>query len=168
MLVLSLLLGINSAYSSDNSIDLLLKARGLQALERIEKLSKKNGDSKGSNLTKKESSEWAYENMYFAFAHPELSKIVKKSVYQSISKDATAYIFIIMDDKSNSMGFQMNYIYAKSTDRAPLISEISTIKEGWRVKVFERIPGMISVLSPDCLFTFSLKDPLETTFETSK
>lgn len=144
-------------------IDLLLKARGLQAMERLEVLSKKNGNSKGKNLTKKEHCEWQMENFYFAFAHPETSKIVKKSVYKQLGEGITAYIFIL--NTESGFGFQMNYIYRLKTDAKPFLSEISHIKDGWVVKVIRELPNHLTVTNSKCIYSFNLENPLDITYD---
>lgn len=151
--------------ASQDSIDLRLKARGLQAIERLEKLIKKNGDSKGKKLTKKELCEWSYETIYYSFVHPELSKIVKRPAYQQLHKDSLAYLFLLSEIEGG-LAFQMNYIYLKKTDSEPTLSEISTLKDGWRIKVSHTSPNIINVNSPNCFFQFNLKDPLDSTYDT--
>lgn len=153
------------SFSSQDSIDLLLKARGLQAVEKIEKLAKKNGDSKSKNLTKKEKCEWNLELAYYAFAHPDLTKTVRKPVYQNKSKEATAFILVIPED-DGTMGLQINFTYEKKTDSFPILNEISTLHEGWRIKISQQIPNKIWVNSPNCFYELNLKNPVESRSDT--
>ena len=116
-------------------------ARAFEAVDKTEKLMTKNGDSRGKNLTPQERCDWQLENIYMAFAHPELSKIAIVPAYpELLGKDGRAYRFVLLDNEGE-LGFQMNYVYAGKDDEGPIATEIYKIKEDWIVKFLDAYPN---------------------------
>ncbi len=151
------------AQADQDTVDLLLKARGLQALERMDKLSTKAKATKDKKLSKLEQCEWSFESAYAAFALPETMKIVKKSAYVSKTSEATAYIIYIKAE--NEEAFQMNYVFLGKAATEPMSNEILRLPSDWRVKTSNLIPNKIVVNSPNCYFEFSTKSPIESKFD---
>lgn len=143
-----------------NPVDLLLKARGLQAMETMEKLVNKNGDSRGKNLTKAERCTWRLESFYMAFAHPEFSKIVRKPAGMGM----TAYNFPVMANDEGDMVAQIQYKYLPER-KAPVLISVPLVKEGASVNLAPTISNTLSVATKDCAFMFPFDDPLKITVE---
>lgn len=155
---LLMFLTVSIANAESDNIDLLLKARGLQAVERIEKLVEKNQDSKGKSLSKKERCDWDLEKIYYAFAHPEASKIVKKT---TDDKKGNVFIFLVSSSDEDGIGFQISYIYLKKSDSKPSGVKIPTLKTGWEIVTTTKATDLIVVGGPTCNFIFNINDPLD-------
>ncbi len=152
----------STAMAESGKLDLLWKARGLQAQVAIEKLSKKNGDSKGKNLSKKEHCKWNLENVFFAFANSELSKIVRES-----PKDAEVFKMLFSDPeaKTGSKLTQLSVTYGKGSTEPDAFQTV-LVAEGWRVTTIPKAPDILGIRGGGCLYVVPLKDPLSTTVDT--
>jgi hypothetical protein len=131
-------------------VDRLWKARALQAMEKIDKLTVKNGDSRGKNLTKQELCEWGLESSYFAFANPDLSKIVIKNV-----GDMRYYSIIL---RGNDDFTQINYSYNTKTGNFVRPAVVALAK-GWVIPLEPKLDQIV-LLSDTCLFMIPMTDPL--------
>ena len=154
-LFILLFVGAFNLHAKSNGIDLFLKARGLQAQEKVAKLTKK------SNLSDSEMCELLLENAYQTFSNPDLMDITKKSL-----KGGTGYRIILLD-KSKEVGIQFNYVYGENLDKAPLYFEIVTLKTDWQVSMMAKVANMIAIKSSNCFYIASTTNPLEITSEKS-
>jgi hypothetical protein len=68
----------SEASDVSDKVDLLWKARGLQAEERVEKLRSKSGAIEVGKLTKKQVCDLMLEGAYFGFARPNTWKMIRK------------------------------------------------------------------------------------------
>lgn len=143
---------------SQKNVDLVWKARGLQAFDRIEELQKKNGNSRGKALSKLETCEWALERAFMPFASPELSKIVRKK-----SGPADAYILLFSGGDGNMT--QVSYLYGASQFK-PLAVKVPALAKDWQVIMLP--DGVFAVSGDGCQFTFSMTDPLQITSDVWK
>lgn len=156
ILVFAMLFSI-TARADMAEIDRLWKARGLQAIEKLEKLIKKNGDSKGKNLSAKEHCDWALENMFIAFANPETSKIVRKS-----EGETTVFKVLFVDETKvkNRQITQVNFIYNEKKSKTPDAYAVMLVADDWAVSSVAKVPNHILILSDKCSFLFPTNDPL--------
>ena len=113
--MLALLLTPAIGICSDYNIDTLWKAKAIQSIERLEKLSKKNGSSKGKNLTSKESCEWNLNNAFMAHAKPSLGKMRKEVV-----NGFTIYKLILQ--VSGKFYAQVNFSYSKGSTKPAAVN----------------------------------------------
>lgn len=147
-----------SAYASDH--DLLWKARGLKAQERLQKLNEKNGDSKGKKLTKKELCEYRLEAAYAAFANSELSKVVHKE------ENGIEVFKIVLVDHSKPSGRQMsqlNYSYDVKSGKLTAVANFQ-LADDWFLVLIPGFPGHVSLKGGGCSYIFDQEQPLKALF----
>lgn len=159
--VLCTLVLINTALADPYSkIDLQWKARALQAVERIQKLVKKNGDSKGKALSKREHCEWDLELLFYPFALPDLADVVRKPA----GTDARSYFVLFSAKEDKKLAGQLGFVYDQKR-QTPIAVKMPMFSldeaEGFL------IPGAnaIYVNTAKCTFTIPIKDPLSATVE---
>ena len=146
----------SSSYASGNKLDFLWKARALQAVEKLEKLIKKNGNSKGKNLTKQEHCEWALENVFQAFVNLGTQKLVKEIINKSHNYKI---VFVDQDQNENQRITQVNFTYEPHRSLETSMVGVLKIADNWSVGVIPTVPDYIAVKSPKCIFSFPVKDP---------
>lgn len=150
----------SSLQSKTLDLELLLKARGLQALERIETLSKKNGKSQGKNLSKKELCEWNLEKIYYGFSIPDLTKTL-------IKKFGTVTKYALLINEDSTSGPQIHYGYDHSQSNIPIGTEIFNLNNVWRATISKKMDNYILISSDKCMYFFNDTDPLDS-FSSSK
>lgn len=142
------------AQAESSQIELLMKARGLQSIERIEALIKKNGHSKGKNLSKKEECDWALENLYLPFANPETAGIVAKTLSNG---DRVFNMLFRQDDRFH---VQVQYRIVKTAAENTIFNVTQVDPETSLVALIPGAPEFVFVKTGNCFFTVSIKNPL--------
>lgn len=156
--VLILSVTVSHAESKPDAVDRVWKARGLQALEKLEALAKKNGASKGKNLSKKDHCEWSLEKVFISFAHPELWNIVRKP----LNNAGYAYNMVFMNEGKTTG--QIGILYSNGKN-VPWGIRVSNAKVEDFETVFLIGAPAIFVNTPTCIFTIPTEKPYEATAE---
>ena len=136
-----------------SNVDLVWKAKGLQALETLEKLIKKNGDSKGKKLTDEDHCEWQLANAYASFVDSTLSDIVRKKAGPGM----TVYWMVLTSD--GTMHAQIGYLYSDKS--ASLVGfRIGKLENGSASAIIlAAAPQMVGVQANGCNYIFPMSDP---------
>ncbi len=153
MRLLILLFLISGHSFANKKIDRLWKARSLQAHERIKELQEKNGDSRGKNLTGKESCEWIAENAFYPFS---LSG-EEFSAFREKNKEMDIYKLLLFKERGKNIT-QINVGYLKSGE---VLAGVVKLGEGWVVAYSKESLGSIALTGPGCAFLIPLSDPLD-------
>lgn len=151
---LLLILVATNSLANDSRVDLLWKARGLQALEKLEKLSKKNGDSKEKNLSKADLCQQKLENAFVAFAKPETSTFVR----QNIKGTEVFKMFFFQKNKEYT---QINVNYSlKNKENEPAEIDVLKIADESFLVLTPKYSELIALRGDGCIFSIPKNDPL--------
>lgn len=150
-----ILLGSEYGFCSGTKMNLLWKARGLQADERITVINK---ELKGKKPSKANECELILEDFYKAYTNPNQTKLLYES---KGDKEIFKIIFIDSNKKEGRNLTMVDLVYdQKST--FPAIADIVAISESWSVAISTEYP-LLAIRGNGCIFSFSLKDPLSGT-----
>lgn len=138
------------AKSDNPSQDILWKARGLQAFENVEKLTK----IEKAKLTKQQKCDWLLDGAFMGFSVPEMAKIVRKKT----EKD-DIFIMIFSDGEMHA---QVSFIY-KLNGSMPDFLKVPQLKDGWQFVVPSGDSKTAILMSSECIFMIDRENPIKST-----
>lgn len=141
--------GFSFANADSKSSDLLWKARGLQAWERLEALAKIKEPKQNEHC------EFMLERAYAGFAHPDTSKIVTRP-----NGNDGGINRILLFSAKDGPAVQIAFSYDKKAD-SPSMIQIKQLEIGWTIAPMPEFPENLVMTDGKCSFLFDRKKPFE-------
>jgi hypothetical protein len=144
-----------SSFAESSKIDLLWKARGLQAVEKIAAIKKSSNEKK--NYSKEKKCELALEEYYASFTSPEKAKLLRET-----NKGSEIYNIVFGNqtpgNKSNLTIVRV--VYDSEQSAAPDGIGVVELASSWSFTIFTKYPDAVALRGNGCTFIFPIKDPL--------
>ncbi len=148
----------SASYGNSLTTDLLMKARGLQAKEKLLEFSNKTKNGKPLSLDEK--CRFNVETGYANFAEPDAEKLFFGEV-KGVTGN-TMYFYGIEVREPDGAGVSLIYKYSDKKRSKKVGMTIEGINEKWKIDMPSSLPNLISFSDgKNCNYTFDKNNPLE-------